>query len=366
MTDLARASAPTTTTDPAKGKKDERGRKGRTEPDPSQILNLGQIMGRSSGGLPVLLVLVFTLTLTTESFLTGTNLDNLGRQVSIYAIIAIGQLLVILTAGIDLSVGSVAGLAGVIAAKTVFETSGGLPVLLSVLLALLVGAAAGLVNGLLVAVLKMPPFIVTLGMMGIARGATLLLTKGRTVQPLPEGFSVLAGGTFLDISHLTWIMLLITALFVLLLRRTVWGEYVYAVGSSAESARLTGVPVQRVLLSAYTLSGLLAAAAGVLLASRLGNGVPTAGDGYELQAIAACVIGGASLFGAKGTALGALVGALVVGLLNNGGNLMGIDPFWLQIMIGALILAAVATEHVKNLRRGGTGRRLKAVEGTAE
>lgn len=359
MTDLTSASAPALG-GPRKDKKV------RGEPDAAQILRLGQILGRNSGGLPVLLLLAFTLTLTTDSFLTATNLDNLGRQVSIYAILAIGQLLVILTSGIDLSVGSVAGLAGVIAAKTVFETSGSLPILLSVLLALLVGAVAGFANGLLVAVLKMPPFIVTLGMMGIARGATLLLTGGRTVQPLPEGFSALAGGTVLGISHLTWLMLLVTALFALLLRRTVWGEYVYAVGSSSESARLTGVPVRPVLLSAYTLSGLLAAAAGVLLASRLGNGVPTAGNGYELQAIAACVIGGASLFGAKGSALGALVGALVVGLLNNGGTLLGIDPFWLQIMIGALILAAVATEHMKNLRRGGTGRRLKAVEGTAQ
>jgi len=155
-------------------------------------------------------------------------------------------------------------------------------------------------------------------------------------------------------------------LFALLLRRTVWGEYLYAVGSSSESARLTGVPVRRMLISAYTLSGLLAAAAGVLLASRLGNGVPTAGNGYELQAIAACVIGGASLFGAKGSAFGALVGALVVGLLNNGGTLLGIDPFWLQIAIGALILAAVATEHVKNLRRPGTARGARAVEGAAQ
>jgi ribose transport system permease protein len=324
----------------------------RREPDESEILRLDQVFRRGFGGIPVLLLLAFALSLATDAFLTGTNLDNLGRQVSIYAIIAVGQLLVILTAGIDLSVGSVVGLAGVIAATAVIETTGALPVLWSVLLALAVGTLAGLVNGLLVAVLRMPPFIVTLGMLGIARGVTLLASGGRTIQPLPPEFTALADGTLLGVANLTWIMLGITVIVAFLLRRTVWGEYVYAVGSSAEAARLTGVPVRRVLLSVYMASGLLAALAGVLLAARLGNGVPTAGEGYELQAIAACVIGGASLFGAKGTALGALVGALVVGLLNNGGTLLGIDPFWLQIAIGALILAAVGVEHVRNLRRG--------------
>ncbi|MDT7729279.1 MAG: ribose transport system permease protein [Actinomycetota bacterium] len=336
----------------------------RPQPEESQILRLGQIFDRGLGGIPVLLFFAFALSLSTDSFLTGTNLDNLGRQVSIYAIIAAGQLLVILTAGIDLSVGSVVGLAGVVAALAVFETAGGLPVVLAVLLALVVGAAAGLVNGVLVAVLKMPPFIVTLGMMGIARGATLLLSDGRTVQPLPPGFLSLAGGSLFGVSNLTWIMLAVTVLIALLLRRTIWGQYLYAVGSNAESARLTGVPVRAVQVSAYALSGLLAAFAGVLLASRLGNGVPTAGTGYELQAIAACVIGGASLFGARGTALGALMGALVVGLLNNGGALLGIDPFWLQIFIGVLVLAAVGGEHVRNLRTRKTRGTAKTARST--
>jgi len=325
----------------------------RREPEPSEILRLGQIFDRGFGGIPVLLVLAFALSLVTDSFLTGTNLDNLGRQVSIYAIIAVGQLLVILTAGIDLSVGSVVGLAGVVSALSVYQTAGTLPVVWAVVLSLAVGALAGLINGVLVAVLRMPPFIVTLGMMGVARGATLLLTGGRTVQPLPAEFTAIAGGELLGVSNLAWLTLLVTVLVALLLRRTVWGQYLYAVGSNVESARLTGVPVRGVLLSAYTMSGLLAAFGGVLLASRLGNGVPTAGNGYELQAIAACVIGGASLFGAKGTALGALVGALVVGVLNNGGTLLGIDPFWLQIAIGVLLLIAVGVE---NLRGSGKSR----------
>ncbi|MGI5216076.1 ABC transporter permease [Plantactinospora sp. CA-290183] len=315
-----------------------------------EVIGVGALLGRGFGGLPVLVVLALGLSLATDTFLTGTNLDNLGRQVSIYAIIAIGQLLVILTAGIDLSVGSVVGLSGVIAAKMVFDTAGGGSVLLAVVLALLAGAAVGLVNGVLVAILRMPPFIVTLGTLGMARGLTLLYTDGRTIQPLPASFTRIAGGEFLGVANLIWLTLLIALLVGFGLRRTIWGRYIYAVGSNPESARLTGVPVKAVLLSVYALAGTLAALGGILLASRLGNGVPTAGTGYELQAIAACVIGGASLFGARGTALGALVGALIVGLLNNGGTLLGIDPFWLQVAIGALILVAVGFDQLQGRR----------------
>lgn len=322
----------------------------RREPEDDEILKLGQIFSRGLGGIPILLILAFALSLTTDVFLTGTNLDNLGRQVSIYAILGVGELLVIITAGIDLSVGSVVGIAGVVAAQAVYATTGGMPILWAVLAALAAGALAGVINGVLVAIVGLPPFIVTLGMMGIARGVTLLFTGGRTIQPLPDGFAALAGGSVFGVANLTWLMLIVTVVVAFYLRRTVWGRYMYAVGSNAESARLTGVPVRAVQISAYTLSGTLAALAGLLLASRLGNGVPTAGTGYELQAIAACVIGGASLFGARGTALGALVGALVVGLLDNGGTLLGIDPFWLQVLTGVLILAAVAAEKVQNLR----------------
>lgn len=309
---------------------------------------LGDLLGRNISGLPVLFILVLGLSLTTDTFLTGTNLDNLGRQVSIYAIIAIGQLLVILTAGIDLSVGSVVGLSGVLTAKLVFETTSTGSIVVAILVGLLAGLIAGTINGVLVAFLKMPPFIVTLGMLGIARGVTLLLTGGRTIQPLPQGFQEIAGGSFLNVANLIWITLIIAAVVGFALRRTVWGRYVYAVGSNAESARLSGVPVRAVLVSVYALSGLLASLGGILLASRLGNGVPTAGTGYELQAIAACVIGGASLFGARGTALGALLGALIVGVLNNGGTLLNIDPFWLQVAIGALILIAVGLDQLQS------------------
>ncbi|WP_255953689.1 ABC transporter permease [Streptomyces odontomachi] len=338
---------PTTAETAASGAVEGGGADGTDEQEP---LGLRELLGRNISGVPILALLVIGLSLSTDTFLTGTNLDNLGRQVSIYAIIALGELLVILTAGIDLSVGSVAGLAGVVAAKTVFETSSGGATLGAIVLGLLVGAAAGAVNGALVAFFRMPPFIVTLGMLGAARGLTLVYTHGRTIQPLPDAFQEIAGGATLHVANLIWLTLIIALAVGFALHRTVWGRYVYAVGSNAESARLSGVPVRGVLVSVYALSGLVAGFGGILLASRLGNGVPTSGTGYELQAIAACVIGGASLFGARGTAVGALLGTIIVGLLNNGGTLLAIDPFWLQVVIGALMVIAVGLDQLQSRR----------------
>jgi ribose transport system permease protein len=306
-----------------------------TEP---RVLGFGDVFGRDAGGLIVLLVLFGSLTMLDEQFLTGPNLANLARQVAIFGIIAIGQLLVILTAGIDLSVGSVLGLSGCVAAEMIVS---GIPVPLAILGGLLAGAICGLVNGLLVAYANLPPFIVTLGMLGIARGVVLVFTNARTIQPMPESFTGLANGEFLGLPNLLWIFLLVVAVTSFVLRRTTFGRYVYAVGSNPESARLAGVPVRTVLVSVYVISGFLAAVGGILLASRLGSGTPTAGTGYELNAIAACVIGGASLFGAKGGAFGAAAGALIVGTLNNGGNLLEINAFYLTIIIGVLILVAV-------------------------
>jgi ribose transport system permease protein len=282
------------------------------------------------------------MTLASDEFLTADNLANLARQVAIFGIIAVGQLLVILTAGIDLSVGSVLGLTGCVTAQLLVE---GMPVPLAIVVGLLVGIALGLFNGSLVAYGKLPPFIVTLGMLGIARGLVLVLTDASTVQPLPDSFGNIANGDFLGLPNLLWIFMIVVVVTAFVLRRTVFGRYIYAVGSNPESARLSGVPVTAVLVSVYSLAGLLAAVGGILFASRLNAGIPTAGTGYELNAIAACVIGGASLFGAKGGAFGAAAGALIVATLNNGGNLLAVNAFYLQIIIGALILIAVAFDQ---------------------
>jgi ribose transport system permease protein len=301
-------------------------------------------LGRESGGILVLLIFIAALILTTSDFLTLTNLDNLVRQVAVFAILSVGQLFVILTGGIDLSVGSVLGLSGGV---TALLLTGGASIPVAILAGLGVGLAVGLINGLLVSRLKLPPFIATLGMLGVARGLVLLLTGAKTLAPLPDAFNAIANGTVLGLPSLFWILIIVALLAAFILGRTIFGRYVYAVGSNAESARLSGVPVNAVLLAVYSISGLLAGFAGILTTSRLGAGIPTAGTGYELQAIAGAVIGGASLSGAKGRVIGAVLGALIMGLLANGGNLLAIDPFYLQIAIGLLIILAVYFDHLQ-------------------
>ncbi|WP_198532531.1 ABC transporter permease, partial [Carbonactinospora thermoautotrophica] len=318
-----------------------------------RALTFGDVFGRDAGGIIVLLVLFGALSLASDQFLTGDNLANLARQVVIFGIIAIGQLLVILTAGIDLSVGSVLGLAGCVTAELLVR---GVPIPVAILTGLLVAVACGLINGTLVAHAKLPPFIVTLGMLGIARGVVLVLTDASTVQPLPNAFSEIANGSVLGLPNLLWLFAAVVVATAFVLRRTVFGRYIYAIGSNPESARLAGVPVNAVLVAVYAISGLLAGVGGVLFTSRLNAGIPTAGTGYELNAIAACVIGGASLFGAKGGAFGAAAGALIVATLNNGGNLLAINAFYLQITIGLLILVAVLFDQWQGRLRVGRAR----------
>jgi len=303
-----------------------------------RIITFGDVFGRDAGGIVVLLVLFGALTLSSDQFLTADNLANLARQVAIFGIIAVGQLLVILTAGIDLSVGSVLGLAGCVTAELLYH---GVPIPIAILGGIALAVVGGLINGALVAYAGLPPFIVTLGMLGIARGVVLVFTNANTIQPLPNAFSDIANGTILGVPNLLWLFAIVAVIAAFVLRRTVFGRYIYAIGSNPESARLAGVPVKRVLVAVYAIAGLLAGVGGVLFTSRLNAGIPTAGTGYELNAIAACVIGGASLFGAKGGAFGAAAGALIVATLNNGGNLLAINSFYLQIIIGLLILVAV-------------------------
>src|SRR6478735_4198523 len=309
----------------------------------SRVRTLGDIAGRESGALVVLLVAIGGLTLVSNDFLTGNNLANLARQVSIFGILAIGQLFVILTGGIALS--------GAITAQLLV---GGFPIPLAMLIGIAVGAVLGIINGQLVTRFKLPPFIATLGMLGIARGVVLVITDANTIQGLPDSFQKIANGTVVGIPNLLIIFLVITAVAWFMLSRTVFGRYVYSVGSNPEAARLAGVPVALVTASVYAISGLLAGVGGVLLTSRLGAGIPTAGTGFELQAIAACVIGGASLSGARGSAIGAACGAVIIGVLNNGGNLLAINSFYLQIAIGVLILVAVGFDQLNTRRSART------------
>src|SRR5258708_5402894 len=295
-------------------------------------------LGRESGSVLVLLIFVAVLILTTNDFLTLTNLDNLVRQVAVFAILSVGELFVILTGGIDLSVGSVLGLSGGV---TALILASGASVPLAILAGLGVGLAVGLINGVLVTRLKLPPFIATLGMLGVARGLVLLLTGAKTIAPLPDAFNIIANGFILGLPSLFWILILVAVVAAFVLGRTVFGRYIYAVGSNAESSRLSGVPVNGVLLAVYAISGLLAGFAGILTTSRLGAGIPTAGTGYELQAIAGAVIGGASLSWGKGPVLWARIGALIMAMLNHRRNPLCISSFYLQNSTCVLLILSV-------------------------
>ncbi|MBT9282754.1 MAG: ribose ABC transporter permease [Hydrogenibacillus schlegelii] len=299
---------------------------------------------RRSGPLLGLIVLSVALALTTPHFLTVNNILNVLRQVSINALIALGMTFVILTGGIDLSVGSMLALSGALAAGMIH---GGVPAALAVALALFAGAAMGAANGVLVARGRLAPFIVTLATMTVYRGLTLVYTDGRPITGLGDAFGVIGRGYLFDIPlPVLWLGLGFAGSY-LLLNSTVFGRHVYAVGGNEEAALHSGVATDRIKIWVYTISGLAAAAGGIILTSRLNSAQPTAGMGYELDAIAAVVLGGTSLSGGRGTLGGTLVGALIIGVLNNGLNLLNVSSFYQQVVKGAVILLAVLLDRSK-------------------
>ena len=277
------------------------------------------------------------LALATDSFMTESNLSNVVRQNAFTAILAAGMSLVILTGGIDLSVGSVVGLAGVLSADAPVRGAG-LPAGMAV--GLIVGLLVGTVNGLAVTKLRVPPFIVTLAMMLIARGAAYKYTNARTISGLPPAFGVLSQGALAAA-----IMAAVFALTWVLLMRTPFGRHVYATGGNSEAAWLAGIRVHRVLLAVYALCGLCAGLAGVLVASRLNAGYPKAGEFYELDAVTAVVVGGTSLFGGRGSIWGTLAGAFFIGILNNGLNLFHVETYDQLMVKGVVLLAAASLDR---------------------
>jgi len=296
-----------------------------------------------------LILMAAVLSILSPYFLSVDNLLAIGLQMSVVAIMAIGQMLVIISAGIDLSVGSILGLSGM--AVTLMLTSG-VALMPALVLGLLLGLALGGLAGGLIAYGHLPPFIATLGIMGIARGAALLLTGGVPVFGLPASFHYFGGGRLFNV--LPAPVLFTAVLAVLghfLLTRLAFGRHIFAIGSNDTAARLSGINVKKMLIKIYAINGILCAFAGIVLASRLSSGQPTAGTGYELDVIAACVIGGASLTGGEGTILGAMIGAMIMGVLRNGCNLLNISPFWQQIAIGAIIIFAVLSDQYRKHRR---------------
>jgi ribose transport system permease protein len=299
--------------------------------------------GRQFGTFLGLIFLCLILWILTPYFLTVTNLLNILEQSSINAIIAVGMTFVIITAGIDLSVGSILAFSGVVLA-TVLQ--GGVPLPIALLAGLLTGTFCGLVNGALVSFGRLPPFIVTLGMMSIARGAALVFTNGRPVSGFGQSFRWMATGKLFFIPMPLVVMIIIYAISHLLLTRTKFGRYTYAMGGNEEATFLSGVNVRFHKTMVYALSGLTSAIAAIILTARLNSAQPIAGIMYELDAIAATVIGGTSLMGGEGTLLGTLIGALIMGVLRNGLNLLGVSSFLQQIIIGMVIILAVLFDTV--------------------
>lgn len=302
-------------------------------------LNVARLM-RSPAFLPFVGLLIVTLVMVfaSDKFLTSANLENIARQVSINAIIAVGMTCVILTGGIDLSVGPVMALSGTLTAGLMVA---GLPPGLAIGAGMFTGIAFGIGNGLFVAYLQMPPIIVTLATMGIARGLGLMYTDGYPISGLPDWFGVFGRYSLFGVQVPILIMLLTYVLAYVLLQHTRIGRYIYAIGGNEEAVRLSGVRAARFKLLVYGISGLTAAIAGLVLTSRLMSGQPNAGVSFELDAIAAVVLGGASIAGGRGVILGTLVGALLLGVLNNGLNMLGVSPYVQSVIKGGIILLAI-------------------------
>jgi ribose transport system permease protein len=296
------------------------------------------------GPLLALVIVCIGLAFMSPDFLTVSNSFDVMRQVSINAVISFGMTLSILLGGIDLSVGSILAVSSLVAAMIM---KGGHGAGLAAGFALLAGAAMGSLNGVVIGKGKVAPFIATLGMMTLLRGVALVLSNGSPISGFSSNsFSMLGGGYVARLIPLPVVLMLaMFAIFWFALTRTVFGRHVYATGGNAEAARLSGVNTDRVQLLVYTISGAMAALAGMILTSRLDSAQPTAGEGYELDAITAVVLGGTSLAGGRGRIFGTLVGALLIGVLNNGLNLMGVSAFYPQVVKGSVILLAVLLDR---------------------
>lgn len=296
------------------------------------------------GPLVALVAVCIGLACMSSSFLTVSNSLDVMRQVSINAVIAFGMTLSILLGGIDLSVGSILAVSSVLAAMTM---KGGYGAGLAVGIAILAGAGMGSLNGVVVAKGKVAPFIATLGMMTLLRGVALVLSSGSPISDFSSNFFANLGGGYVArlIPVPVVLMLTMFAGFWFVLTRTVFGRHVYATGGNAEAAKLSGINTERVQILVYTISGAMAALAGVILTSRLDSAQPTAGAGYELDAITAVVLGGTSLAGGRGWIVGTLIGALLIGVLNNGLNLTGVSAFYQEVVKGSVILLAVLLDR---------------------
>jgi len=303
-----------------------------------------------------LLVMCIALMFLSDRFLTVENIWNVMRQISVNMIISVGMTLVILTGGIDLSVGSILALSGAVTASMLkfgaefndMNLYVGFTLLGAMLGGTLIGTFLGWFNGLTITRFKVPPFVATLAMLTIARGLTMLWTGGFPITGLGDKMAFIGTGWFLRIPMPVWISAVVVAAAVVLTKRTRLGRHIYAIGGNEKAAELSGLRIKRIKMIVYSIAGALAGIGGIIVTSRLDSAQPNAGFGFELDSIAAVVIGGTSLSGGKGTIMGTVQGALIIGILNNGLVLLNVSPFWQQVIKGFVILLAVGIEKINS------------------
>jgi len=299
---------------------------------------------RQYGILIVFAVICLLISIVSPQFLTVSNWTIIFTQVSINALLAFGATFVIITGGIDLSIGSIVAVSSVASAMLAHPDT--YPLVVPILTGLLVGLLIGAFNGFVTTKSNIAPFIVTLGTMTIGRGLALILSNGRPVSNLSDSFVFIGSGTFLGIPLLIIILILTFCICSIALNKTILGRYIYAVGGNEQAAHASGINVNRVKITVYSIAGMLAGLAGILLTSRITTGQPNAGAGFELDAIAAVVIGGTSTSGGKGTMLGTLIGVLLIGVINNGLDLLNVTSYYQQVVMGIIIIGAVVLDSL--------------------
>lgn len=304
---------------------------------------------KKSQSLIALFLLCLVISVLSDKFLTTNNLWNVLRQISVNVCISVGMTLIVLMAGIDLSVGSVLAFTSAVCAGLLkngiaiqsLDLFIGFTVLGSVLSALIIGLMMGIFNGWVITKFSLPPFVATLAMLTIARGATMLYTEGIPISNLGSSFEFIGSGWLLGIPVPVWISTIMVLIVVFITKKTAFGRYIYAIGGNEKAAFLSGININNIKLAVYGIAGMMAAIGGVLVTSRLNSAQPNAGTSYELDSIAAVVIGGTSLSGGVGTVTGTVIGAVIIGVLNNGLVLLNVSPFWQQVVKGLVILLAV-------------------------
>ena len=297
-----------------------------------------------------LLVLIILFSFTARGFFSVRNMYNILMDIAVVGVLTIAQTYVIITGGIELSQGAIIGLTGTLAAMMILA---GVPIAAAIVIVLLLGAGIGAVNGILIARLNVPSFIATLGIQQVIMGVALLSNGGSNVYGLPKSLGNFgSGGMGGFIPYIALVMILLAIVFHVILSRTRFGRYTYAVGSNADSARLSGINVKRHLFKTYITAGFLAAVAGILMLCRLKSGVALAGQGYEISAISAVVIGGGSLAGGEGSVVGAMIGALIMCVLSNGLQLLGASSFWQNVFTGIVLIVAVMVEFIRKKKQG--------------